>query len=260
MENLNFEKIFEKEAHRKEMNDIKYTAVLIEPRQHKAFHLVLNNFLTNLSDEWGFVIFNGTKNKEFLQNLISSHFEKYKHKIQLIQMNRENITSKEYNNILCSTEIYEYIPTEIFLIFQMDTLIWSENKDCINYFLQYEYDYVGAPWAPILIEPWLSKIQNGNVVGNGGLSLRRKSKMLEIINTSKKNDENVEDLFFSFPQNCHINKPPLEMAKNFSIETIFHHKSFGIHKAWAYMNEKDLEYLTKNIPELHELMRLNDAI
>jgi hypothetical protein len=29
----------------------KYTAVIIEPRQHKALQFVLNNFLENLNDE-----------------------------------------------------------------------------------------------------------------------------------------------------------------------------------------------------------------
>lgn len=71
---------------------------------------------------------------------------------------------------MTNINLYENIPTETFLIFQTDTLINPKYKDLIYEFI--DYDYVGAPW-----------ISNGDV-GNGGLSLRKKSKMIEII---KKN-------------------------------------------------------------------------
>ena len=37
----------------------KYTAVIVEPREHKALSFVLNNFLENLSDEWNIIIMHG---------------------------------------------------------------------------------------------------------------------------------------------------------------------------------------------------------
>ena len=46
-----------------------YTAVMIEPREHPAFEFVMTNFLQNLNDDWGFVIFHGTKNKEYVDVL-----------------------------------------------------------------------------------------------------------------------------------------------------------------------------------------------
>ena len=33
-------------------NNAKYTAIIIEPRTHKALEFVLNNFLENLNDDW----------------------------------------------------------------------------------------------------------------------------------------------------------------------------------------------------------------
>ena len=39
-----------------------YTAIILEPREHKALEYVLNNFLDNLSDEWNFIVFHGSKN------------------------------------------------------------------------------------------------------------------------------------------------------------------------------------------------------
>ena len=39
-----------------------YTAIIIEPREHKALEFVLSNFLQNLSTKWNFIIFHGNKN------------------------------------------------------------------------------------------------------------------------------------------------------------------------------------------------------
>jgi hypothetical protein len=76
-----------------------------------------------------------------------------------------------YNNLLKNINLYEIIPTENFLIFQTDTLINPKYKDLIYEFIN--YDYVGAPWII------------NNQVGNGGLSLRKKSKMIDIIKNKK---------------------------------------------------------------------------
>jgi len=148
----------------------KYSAVIIEPRSHPALEFVLNNFTTNLNDDWGFIIFHGNLNYNYIINIITK-IPNYNIRIKLINLNVDNLTIEMYNNLLKNINLYENIPTETFLIFQTDTLINPKYKDLIYEFI--DYDYVGAPW-----------ISNGDV-GNGGLSLRKKSKMIEII--KKKN-------------------------------------------------------------------------
>ena len=39
-----------------------YTAVIVEPREHKALEFVLNNVLENLSEDWNVLIFHGNNN------------------------------------------------------------------------------------------------------------------------------------------------------------------------------------------------------
>jgi hypothetical protein len=48
-----------------------YSAIIIEPRIHYAFEFVLNNFLTNLSNEWGIIIFHGSKNGDFVKTILN---------------------------------------------------------------------------------------------------------------------------------------------------------------------------------------------
>lgn len=213
----------------------KYSAIIVEPRKHKALEFVLNNFTKNLDNNWNFIIICSINNKEYVENIKN----KLNININIIDILKDNLTIKEYNSLLTSKKFYDLIPTEIFLIFQTDSMILEKNKYKINDFL--EYDYVGAPW-------------NNGKVGNGGLSLRRKSIMLDILNKKSYNHSQNEDYYFSLSYN--INKPNYNKAKEFSIETCYHDNPFGIHKIWNYLNQEVYNKLIKEYPEIDELRKL----
>ncbi len=227
----------------------KYTAIITEPRIHPAWKLVLNNFLTNLDERWNFLIFCGLLNKDFLVELIDTNFKEHKHRITIYQLNIDNFNDiTVYSNFMLQPLIYELIPTETFLTFQLDTLISAKYKDYIYDFI--EYDYVGAPWNSI----YFANI--GNCVGNGGLSLRKKSVILNTIKNDIYNNryKDNEDVFFSFNI---TNKPSKEKAKLFSVETIFSEKSFGIHSCYGHLSQEDVYKIAEYIPEIFELAELN---
>jgi len=231
-------------------NNQKYTAVIIEPRKHKALSFVLKNFTQFLDNRWNFIIFHGNQNEDFIKNIINTELYNHKNRIKLINLNVDNLSIHDYNTLLYDKTFYNNIPTEIFLIFQTDTMICEKYKDNIYKYLN--YDYVGAPWT-------------NQEVGNGGLSLRKKSKMLEIINTcsDKKNytatQLHNEDAFFSSvcKDKVNISKPNFEDAKQFGIETVYSDKTFGIHKAWGYINQNELNQINDYCPGLLELQKLN---
>ena len=154
----------------------------------------------------------------------------------------DNLTISDYSSLFYKPILYDNIPTEIFLVFQTDTVICSKHKELINKFLL--YDYVGAPW------------KDGNV-GNGGLSLRRKSKMLNIINNCKYNNE-PEDVYFSVACNLPLNKPSFEEAKNFSVEGVYNDNSFGIHKIWRFFNKNIIKNKNNYCSGLNKLIELNN--
>lgn len=205
-----------------------YTAVIVEPRQHKSMEFVLRNFLTNLEANWNVLIFHGNQNKEWLDTMINGPLAEFKSRISFSNLGVDNLDYPEgYNALLTSKEFYEKIPTEIFLVFQTDSMICPQHKGLLYKFLK--YDYVGAPW--------------GSDVGNGGLSLRRKSKMLQVIEKCppRPPGEN-EDLYFA--RNCPqapLNKPSVEEAKEFSIENIMSPRSFGLHQSYR----RDTETIEK---------------
>jgi hypothetical protein len=247
-----------------------FTAIIIEPRKHKALSLVLNNFIKNLDKNWTFYIYHGINNKKIIKNIIKKELNDYKNKITLINLNVDNISFDDYNKILYDNTFYDKINTEMFLIFQTDSLISKQYSKLIYNFI--EYDYVGAPW------------KNG-MVGNGGLSFRKTKKMKTILNNTsyyyiKDNVEELmnEDIFFSNNEevffktdyikktnnnidknnfiNNNVYKPSLEEAKFFSVESIYNQMSFGIHKPWLYLNNNELESIKKLFPELELLYTL----
>ena len=211
-----------------------YTAVFVESREHPALELVLSNFTENLDNRWRFIFFHGTNNINYVMNIINNKLKDHKDRFTFINLNVENLNISNYNKLLYDKNFYNYIPTEMFLIFQVDTLICKKYKDNIYKFMK--YDYVGAPWK----KSWFNhKNYIENSVGNGGLSLRRKTKMLELLNNCSINININEDLFFSkVLSNCNIgiNKPTMEEAKEFAIENIYNSRSFGVHKPWLYIN------------------------
>jgi hypothetical protein len=221
-----------------------HTAIIIEPRKHRALHFVLKNFLDNLSKEWNVIVFHGNQNIDYVNAIVDLTLSQYKDRINLINLNVDNLSRDEYSELLKTNRfIYDNIPSETFLIFQTDTMIFSRYKNFINYFLK--YDYVGAPWP---YEPR----NNGHNVGNGGLSLRKKSKMLEIMD--KESNLNLpEDVFFSCTSEVDLYKPSLEEAKYFSVENIFSKRTFGSHQPWILKNE-----MIRYYPEVKQLFWLNN--
>jgi hypothetical protein len=215
------------------------TAVIIEPRRHKALSFVLENFLNNLSDNWSVIIMHGNKNEDYVNDIIKNDLDSFDERITTVNLGVDNLTINDYNELLKDKDFYNKIPTELFLIFQTDSIICNDYSDLINDFMK--YDYVGAPWE--------------DAVGNGGLSLRKKSKMLEIIEKCPKDKIN-EDIYFANP--CvDIYKPTIEEAKLFSVEKLPSNISFGVHKAWAYLNDSQLDEKIQRCKPLKKLVELN---
>ena len=241
----------------------KYTALIVEPREHFALKFVLSNVLNNLDSDWSIVILHGNKNSEYLENAIheitKESVDGNQHeRIQKINLGVDNLKQMEYSDLFLNPRFYDYIPTEMFLIFQTDSMIIPRNKHMIYEYM--EYDYVGAPWPDTEMLP--------SSIGNGGFSLRRKSKMLELLShisadymkpyqADKDGHYANEDLFFCGRDHkgVEIKKPPYIKATNFSVESVYTTNPFAVHAVWKY--GVNSIYLPKDLPEVVPLMNLN---
>ena len=230
---------------------IKYTAVMVEFREHPAYAFVLDNFFSTLSEEWGFILVHGTKNRDFVVRIAIEVAERYgqpERVLKIIGYPVENMVRLEYSMLMKQASFYEKIDTEIMLIFQTDSLLLKPNIHKLDAFLK--YDYVGAPWT-------------NEGVGNGGLSLRRKSKMLATIATRNPNNiQDVEDVYFCDDSNpVKLAKPTFEEAKVFSVENVYYPDPVGVHQYWQLKNHTNghekMNLLEQRYPELAEMRRLN---
>ena len=99
-------------------------------------------------------------------------------------------------------------------------------------------DYCGAPW---LDHPYLRSATAGNLVGNGGVSLRSVRAMLDVCRTKSRERLSVyalaphmseaEDVYFS----RHVKNPcPRESARAFSMEQLPDTGALGYHRFWMY--------------------------
>lgn len=158
----------------------------------------------------------------------------------------ERFTIQTYNAILKSVGLWKYLSlkAERVLLIQDDALIVREGlEDDVDLA---RYDYIGAPWDRARTQHVQLLQMHGvgdNLVGNGGLSLRRTKAMLEIVET--QNDAKLElfgynsqiipeDVYFS----KHIKKTnqcPTEIAQRFAFEmTAPSPTAYGFHKPWMY--------------------------
>lgn len=214
-----------------------YTAVIVEPRKHPALSFVLHNFSANLSKDWKILVFHGKENKEYVGDIIEN-MEDSSRFLTPIQLDVANLSFEQYNAVLMSQAFYRCIPTETLLLFQTDSMILEPAQ--LEEFLS--YDYVGAPWT------------TGHV-GNGGLSLRKKTKMITVITTVNPFQAN-EDVYFSMQKIVALKKPSFEAAQRFSVETVFYPSPFGIHAPWKNLSFEEMDRLTTKYPAIHELIRL----
>ena len=223
-----------------------HTAIIIEPRKHRALSFVIRNILENLDSNWNVIIYHGTANQEFVEEIVRT-LEQFQTRIQLKNLGVADLpTSRAYSEILLRKQFTEEIPTETFLVFQTDSMINPKQKHLIKKFM--DYDYVGAPWKD-------------RVVGNGGFSLRKRSKMLEILNSfSFVINPSHEDVIFSYgSKTVKPWKPSFEHAKEFSVETIYSDTFFGVHKPWEHHPDK-IKEMCELCPGLETLISLQGVV
>jgi len=160
-----------------------------------------------------------------------------------------------YNQLMMNTDFYKQFSEKYILIYQTDCFVF---KDDLMDWCEKDYDYIGAPWIrssekiPYLklffdktisrFKTYINFKENGkwqndksllyNNVGNGGLSLRKRKKFIEILEKipnvvdiylRKENSGQfyAEDVFFSIePERNGIifSKPNYKEACKFSIE------------------------------------------
>lgn len=213
-----------------------YESVLIEYRLFPHLEFLIRNTIIKLGEKWCHTIICGNLNYNFMVNMCSA----ISNKIKVINSNHDNLNPSEYSNFLSNLNFWDLLNGEKILIYQEDSIIFKDN---IEDFLH--FDYIGAPWPE-------NQNDNRTGVGNGGISLRSKSIMKQIINKISISDtvfnsdtkKYIKDTNSSFPpEDVYFSKNMEDFniglladrnsASNFSTESILNNNSFAGHNFWS---------------------------
>jgi hypothetical protein len=209
-------------------------AVLIEPRCHEYLNLAIKNVLYYLPPStWSLYIFHSKENESFLKHILHSDNNKLS-SIHLICICDTNLTLRDYNLLLTSEMFWNWIKSDYVLIFQTDTYL---RKRGIDAFVDEKYAYIGAPWR----HSWKDDEKQ---CGNGGLSLRHRDTMLNVIRKQPFSTQWNEDLWFHshLRQDKDAKLPDRERGKEFSVETVYFNDPLGVHKYWDYVDKEDVDH------------------
>lgn len=203
-------------------------AVVVETRGFRDFGLIVKNHLHFLPKDYGLTVMHSDSNSSYIKNELAGITG-----VNYINLGNTHLSSVAYNYLLTSDYFWNSIPYKKVLVFQVDSLLLREGV-----YLFEGYDYVGAPWIHI-----------GNQVGNGGLSLRSKDVMLNIIKGEPyvPSKHGNEDLYFSrLIQEYGGMIAAFEIAQHFSVETIFYDLPIGVHACDKWLKKDQLKTIYNN--------------
>ena len=192
-------------------------AVIVETRNLSNLTDIILQHTKFLDLSWNLHIFCSDDNYETLRRNFPT--------ANITNLHLSHLTANQYNELLTNVWFWKQIIGMKVLIFQSDSMLLRKG---IDEFL--EWDYVGAPWT----------FQEHG--GNGGLSLRTKQKMIEVIQTYpySKSLHGNEDVYFSnhLPKLERAKLAPREVCKKFSCESIPELGTLGYHAIEKYMDEE----------------------
>ena len=191
-----------------------FNSIIIENRIVINFEQILKNHIyflnkNNKDVKWGLQIFHCEGNENFIRNIVDGW-----ENVVLTKLDIEHIDKKSHTELFKSLDFWESVQGETILNFQIDSMLL---RDLSDNFLQ--YDFIGAPW---------SKTKEGKLIGNGGLSVRKKSKTIEYLKKHEPEEGVWEDIFFvKYLQDNQL--PDILTAMEFSVEDIFYPYPIGVH-------------------------------
>jgi hypothetical protein len=238
--------------------------ILIEFRPMEHLEYLLRNTIIKLPN-WNHTVICGNNNYKQIGDICNKICKDISSSIKLIRLTQDNLVPSEYSKLLLRKQFWNLFEGEKLLVYQEDTLLFHNNIDT---FLN--YDYVGAPWPT-------NQDDNSYGVGNGGFSLRSKSKLIKCIETvipenlqlgkstidyMKNTNSYVvpEDVYFSKAMiDNKIGKvAPRNIAIEFSQETQLSKNPLGGHNYWLAKTTDEKDNYVKKITSKFQNIKLID--
>ncbi|KAL7267747.1 hypothetical protein RUND412_009651 [Rhizina undulata] len=228
-------------------------ALLIEDRPIAHLAPLMLHFISLVPQDWKFVFMGSDESIKFINNSLPIQAHERSGKLDFVNV-PSNVSVKgqeELSVTMTTLWFWEFLgaretwnwedpytdeiitgkdgkqrrrpQVEWMLVFQTDSIMCANSKVSLNDWLQ--YDWVGAPWNI-----------HDRFGGNGGLSLRRLSRIIQVLKTEKREPHtSLEDLWLV--QRIGL-LPGVNMANgsqesHFSVEAVWQDEPMGYHMGWS---------------------------
>jgi hypothetical protein len=215
--------------------------VYIDNREDLAGLLALLLTMANLAPgSWGVTVLCAPENAAFLRRGLH-HLGPNVVFVELPRYHRRGFCIEDYNLLMKRASTWAAVARSAAtaLLVQSDGLLVRRGLEA-HPALTRGHSYAGAPWRH---HPYLAEATAGNLVGNGGLSLRRVSAALAVCEAAERAGTAVtvyplapsmseaEDVFFArrLADVC-----PAADARTFSMEQETTPEALGYHRFWMY--------------------------
>lgn len=192
--------------------------VIVERRCHPNLEFLLHNMFY-FGKGWSIYLFCSKQNLEFCKKICGQN----KEFVNIIPIFKEIASGeegvREYNKLLQEYSFWEQIQAEHICILETDSYLRKPIPEELL-----EYDYVGTPWGWDLKSP-----------GGSGLTLRRRSTMLQICNACKKKE--MQDSFVAQGiQELGLTWLPAKPYGIYTfVESYFTEDPVGVHQWWTFV-------------------------
>lgn len=164
-------------------------ALLIENRPFPILAPLMLHFISVVPPDWRFRFMGSVESVKLINESVAIREQVKAGKLDLtfIPSNMTTGSQEEISRFLTTRWLYETVlqPAEWLLIFQTDSILCANSRRNLNEYL--EYDWIGAPWS-----------KQSRWGGNGGLSLRRVSAMIDVLaNQVRVDGSEPEDVWLA---------------------------------------------------------------
>ena len=210
-------------------------AVIVETREHDAFPFVINNVMSILPEDYSLQVFHGTSNYDYVYDSVENDMTLLWKEVEFTNLGIDSISADDSSlEIMLTEDFWNKVIGETVLYFECDTMLCPNSEHKVEDFEH--FDFIGGYWGNQLdmLDNDYSKVMNG------GLSIRKKSFMLDIIKNElqpylERGGNPCEDYFVTDRIRT---KPKVRDVLNFSIDNGYMYPlndkaPFGLHKPWG---------------------------
>lgn len=169
--------------------------LIVEPREHPLLRHVIAQFSTRVPSDWTLYVAHGTTNAEFARQAARDAVAAGR-RVVFIPLDTTNLRPQDYNILFKKTHFWDAIDAEHILVFQTDSVPCGPMLDMDRFG---KFGYIGCAYGNEAGNDTGYWGADNAFYGVGGLSLRRKSFMLNCLRSTPCHHEEAEDVTFS---NC----------------------------------------------------------